>query len=99
MIEYIDQAAEDYLANPRFWGAFIIAGDGAVKPLDTAPQQEEKNNGIDLESESLTPGASDSEFLSITSASHGSIIYAAGIERPPPNERRAGSYLARIRRA
>ena len=96
MIEYIDQAAEDYLANPRFWGAFIIAGDGAVNPLDTAPQQEKDNNGIALEAESLTPGASDSEFLSMSPTTNGSIIYAAGMERPPSNEKRAGSYLARI---
>jgi CHAT domain-containing protein len=47
MIKYIGQATEDYLANPRFWGAFIIAGDGAVNPLDTAPQQGQQNNGID----------------------------------------------------
>jgi CHAT domain-containing protein len=34
MLDYIATAKEDYLANPRFWGAFIIAGDGGVRPLD-----------------------------------------------------------------
>ena len=96
MIEYIGKAAEDYLANPRFWGAFIIAGDGAVNPLDEISGEGGRKGGIDLESESLTPDANDSEFLSLTSAATGSMIYAAGIERPPPNEKRAGSYLARI---
>ncbi len=31
MVDYIAAAKEDYLAHPRFWAAFIIAGDGAVR--------------------------------------------------------------------
>ena len=40
MVDYILSAKEDYLANPRFWGPFIIAGDGAVRPLDGASENE-----------------------------------------------------------
>ena len=34
MVNYIAAAPQDYLAHPRFWAPFIIADDGAVRPLD-----------------------------------------------------------------
>ena len=51
MMAYIEGAKEDYLANPRFWGAFIIAGDGAVRPLEGADENEVRHHVINLESE------------------------------------------------
>src|SRR5262249_50328725 len=93
MLDYIASAKEDYLANPRFWAAFIIAGDGAVRPLDAAAKSPEVNNAINLEWEHLTDGA-DAEIRSIARVSDS--LYSMGMERPPPNEKRSGSYLARI---
>ena len=34
MTDYISKASDDYLAHPRFWAAFAIAGDEAIRPLD-----------------------------------------------------------------
>jgi CHAT domain-containing protein len=93
MLAYIASAKEDYLANPRFWAAFIIAGDGAVRPLDGAAESPEVNNAINLEWEHLTDGA-DAEIRSIARSPDS--LYIMGMERPPPNEKRAGSYLGGI---
>ena len=60
MLDYVATAKEDYLANPRFWAAFVIAGDGAVRPLDSVDVTPGADGGIDLEWERLTPSASNS---------------------------------------
>jgi hypothetical protein len=94
MLDYIASAKEDYLANPRFWAAFIIAGDGAVRPLDEAAESAEANNSINLEWEHVT-SAAHSEILSIVKNPQRNSFYSMGIEKTP-NEDRAGSYLQRI---
>ena len=95
MLDYIASAKEDYLANPRFWAAFIIAGDGAVRPLDGAAESAEVNNVINLEWEHVA-NAADADILSITKKTQNNSFYSMGIEKPPPTEKRAGSYLQRI---
>jgi CHAT domain-containing protein len=94
MLDYIASAKEDYLANPRFWAAFIIAGDGAVRPLDGA-EGAEVNNVINLEWEHVA-NAADADILSIAKYPQKNSFYSMGIEKPPPTEKRAGSYLQRI---
>ena len=95
MVDYILGANEDYLANPRFWGAFIIAGDGAVRPLDQAPANNTGTDAISLEWEHVTHEPADSEIYSVTKRPNGS-FYGAGMEKPPLNLKRASSYFAQI---
>jgi CHAT domain-containing protein len=97
MVDYISSANEDYLANPRFWAPFIIAGDGAVRPLDADQENRIVDMAINLEWERLTPEPSDSDILSLRKTPRNESFYSIGIEKPPPNEKRAGSYLAQIR--
>jgi CHAT domain len=96
MVDYILSAKEDYLANPRFWGPFIIAGDGAVRPLDGASVDTFVDDPIILEWERLMPSSADAAFSSITKTRRDESFFSAGMEKPPPNEKRAGSYFARI---
>jgi CHAT domain-containing protein len=98
MLDYIATAKEDYLANPRFWAAFIIAGDGAVRPLDgiNSNNDDQDANAIHLDWQRVTEQPSDGEFLALAEASHRSQLYALGVERPPANEKRAGSYIAQV---
>jgi CHAT domain-containing protein/tetratricopeptide (TPR) repeat protein len=93
MLDYIANAKEDYLANPRFWGAFVIAGDGSVGPLDSVDDRSTPADLIRLEWERMTPEASDSEILSASGRPGKDSTYYVGIERPPPGEKRAGSFL------
>jgi CHAT domain-containing protein len=97
MVDYISSAREDYLAHPRFWGAFIIAGDGAVRPLDGAPVNDAIDKAIDLEWEHFTREPADSSITSITKKTYNNSFYSIGIEKPLPNEKRAGSYFAQIK--
>jgi CHAT domain-containing protein len=96
MVDYISSAKEDYLANPRFWGAFIIAGDGAVRPLDGISSNAIINDAINVEWEHMTDERGDAEIYSVTKNALEGSLYSIGLERPPPNEKRAGSYFARI---
>jgi CHAT domain-containing protein len=95
MLDYIASAKEDYLANPRFWGAFIVAGDGAVRPLEGIAENASFDDAIGLEWERQTPEPTDSEIFGIA-RSRAETFYSIGIEKPPLNEEPAGSYLARI---
>ena len=95
MLDYIASAKEDYLANPRFWGAFIIAGDGAVRPLEGIAENASLDDAIGLEWERQTPEPTDFEIFGIA-RSRAETFYSIGIEKPPLNEEPAGSYLARI---
>jgi CHAT domain-containing protein len=95
MVNYVASAPQDYLAHPRFWAGFVIAGDGAVHPLDGEQTSEnDRHDYIRIEQEYLTSNAQEVEFLSI--AEVGRSIFALGMQKPPPGERRAGSYLARV---
>ena len=97
MVDYISSAKEDYLAHPRFWGPFIIAGDGAVRPLDgDAGNGNVADDAINLEWESVTPLLADGTIFSITKKPQTDSFYSTGIEKPPVNEKRAGSYFAQI---
>ena len=82
----------DYLANPRFWAAFVIAGDGAVNPSDVAPVDTPNGDVIALEWEHLTPGIADLDLLDAARSSQGE-VYGVGMEHPPSGEKTAGSYL------
>jgi hypothetical protein len=95
MLDYIASAEEDYLANPRFWGAFIVAGDGAVRPLDGIAESASLNDAIGLEWERQTPEPTDLQIFGIA-RSRAETFYSNGIEGPLPNEKVGGSYLARI---
>ena len=93
MLDYISNAESDFKANPRFWAAFMIAGDGAVNPSDVAGSSNARV--ITKNFERLMPGAADLELLGAAKAP-GEEVYALGIEHPPPGERIGGSYLAKI---
>jgi CHAT domain-containing protein len=98
MVDYISAAPQDYLAHPRFWAAFVIAGDGAARPLESIKTSEsERHDYISIEQERVTPKAQELEFLSLTRI--GDSIFTLGMQRPPAGEQRAGSYLARVRAA
>jgi CHAT domain-containing protein len=95
MVEYIANSKEDYLAHPRFWAAFVIAGDGAVRPLDgKGDGAVENDRPIRLDWSSISSDSRESEFLSVAKVSDS--IVAMGILRPPAGEDRAGRYMAQI---
>jgi CHAT domain-containing protein len=95
MVNYIAAAPQDYLAHPRFWAAFVIAGDGAVHPLDGEQTSEsDQRDYIRIKQEHVTSNAQEVELLSI--AEVGRSIFALGMQKPPAGEKRAGSYLARV---
>jgi CHAT domain-containing protein len=95
MVNYIAGAPQDYLAHPRFWAPFIIAGDGAVGPLDGAKaSDDDRHDLVRLESEGVSSNVQEVEFLGI--AKNGNSIFTLGMLKPPEGEKRAGSYLARV---
>ena len=97
MLDYIANAREDYLANPQFWGAFIIAGDGAVGPLDGDDvAASRRSEGITTVWDHFAPESSDADLLGVARSTDDNSFLGVGIERPPAGEKRAGSYLARI---
>jgi CHAT domain-containing protein len=97
MLDYIGAAKEDYLAHPRFWAAFIIAGDGAVRPLDGVVIKENGSDTVRLQSEHTAASDSlDLEFRGLARADSGSGFYAVGRQKPSEKEKRFGSYLAQV---
>lgn len=94
MVDYIAAAKEDYLAHPRFWAAFIIAGDGAVRPLDGAAANDDDGNSIKLDWQHLPSSPADAEFTGIAAVYKSA--FAIGMQKPPAGEKRAGSYVAKI---
>jgi CHAT domain-containing protein len=94
MVDYIAAAKEDYLAHPRFWAAFMIAGDGAVKPAGGTAAVGDDHRLIKLEWEHVNPNSADAEFMGL--ATNARSLYAMGIQSPPAGGRRAGSYFARV---
>ena len=93
MVDYISNVKEDYLANPRFWAAFIIAGDGAVRPLDVQKITDEKPIKVDWGY--LSSNIADDEISGLATGPHSA--FAVGIQKPPIGEKRAGSYFIEIR--
>ena len=83
MLDYIATAKEDYLANPRFWGAFIIAGDGAGRPLDGINSNNADQDAIHLEWQRVTEEPSDSEFQSLWKSPYKNRLYGVGIDPNP----------------
>jgi hypothetical protein len=96
MLNYVAGASEDYQANPRFWAAFIIAGDGAVRPLEGPKDSAGDSAKISLEWERLTPEAGDSEILGAANRPDNGGLYYLGKEKPPPGGKRAGSFVGII---
>jgi CHAT domain-containing protein len=94
MLDYIGAAPEDYLAHPRFWASYLIAGDGDVRPLDFAERENPETVHTEWE-HFAPPNSRDFEFMSVARATDGS-FYALGIQAPPPGERVAGSYITKI---
>ena len=92
MLDYISDAETDWLANPRFWAAYVIAGDGAVNPSDFTPAAD--SNVIAQNFEHLLPAA-DLDLLDAVRTPQGQ-IYGVGMEHPPVGEKTAGSYLVKI---
>ncbi|WP_038973288.1 CHAT domain-containing protein [Bradyrhizobium genomosp. III] len=95
MLDYISTVSEDYLAHPRFWAPFVIAGDGAVQPLEGGAVSDDVRQGfVKLNWERVTTDAQELEFLGLGKFDRA--IYALGIQRPAAGEKRAGSYLVRL---
>lgn len=95
MLDYISQAPRDYLANPRFWAPFMIAGDGAVRPETADASVADTHDAIKLDGEAAARGDEQSEIHGLTKV--GPAVFALGVLQPPAGEKRAGSYLAEIK--
>ena len=98
MLDYIATAKQDYLANPRFWAAFMIAGDGAVRPLDgvNSNNDDQDANAIHLDWQHVTEQPSDSEFVALAKSFYENRVYGLGMEKPPAGEKRMGRYIAQL---
>jgi hypothetical protein len=96
MVDYILNAREDYRAHPRFWAAFSIAGDGAIKPLDGRANADLGEKAVRVKSDRLTFDASQQEFLGVAKFPTTGTIYAVGRLKPAAGTDFAGSYLARV---
>ena len=94
VLDYISTRKEDYLAHPRFWAAFVIAGDGAVKPLDQAAGSDDNREGVVIDWEHVAHDLGDGEILNLAKVS--GTFFAMGIQKPGPSGNRAGRYLSRI---
>jgi hypothetical protein len=88
----------DYLANPRFWAPFIIAGDGGVGPLDQNSDPGAVDNEIKVEWEDSTNG-DNSTLVGIVKSPAGDIFYTLGVSKPAAGQARAGSYIAKVLRS
>jgi CHAT domain-containing protein len=93
-LDFISSAKEDYMAHPRFWAAFIIAGDGSVAALADDLQQKSSNK-IHIDHQTTFEPREQSELIDLTETKS-KMNYAAGLAKPPPGEKRAGSYALRI---
>jgi hypothetical protein len=96
MLNYISNAKEDYLAHPRFWAAYIIAGDGAVNPLSGDPHTDDTGKNIQVDWENLSQRPEDAEVMDVTGVMFRGANYAIGVEAPLPGEKPAGSYVASV---
>jgi CHAT domain-containing protein len=96
MVEFIDTAREDYLAHPRFWASYVIAGDGAVSPRDGASEDGKDRRPIELTWDYAFPSPEKLDVMGLTQAADQTTGFAIGIEAPAAGEKRAGSYIARL---
>jgi hypothetical protein len=96
MVEYISRAKEDYLAHPRFWAAFVIAGDGALSPLDGNAGDNNDHTAIQWEWDRVMEDSTDAAIYNLAKSHHGESFYTIGLEKPPPDEKRAGYYFGRL---
>jgi hypothetical protein len=94
MSEYVFSSKEDYLAHPRFWGAFVIGGDGAVQPLSSSNTSETTTPKVVLEWEHIFKERVEDEFVGLAKGPKS--VTAIGVHRPEPGGRRAGRYLVDI---
>jgi CHAT domain-containing protein len=95
MAGYLAGVTSDYMANPRFWGPFMIAGDGSVSPLDHAPGDIAAGDSIKVEWEHTT-GDAESDILGLAKSAGDSSFYTMGIAMPPTGQKRSGSYIGRV---
>jgi CHAT domain-containing protein len=96
MVDYMSNAKEDYLGHPRFWAAFTIAGDGAIKPLDGRTLDDGGGETVSVKDQRLIPDASELEFAGVAKLPTTGTIYAVGRLKPAAGTQFAGSYLARL---
>jgi CHAT domain-containing protein len=93
-LDFISSAEGDYMAHPRFWAAFIIAGDGSVAAL-AGDLQQNGGNKIHIDHQTTFDAREQSELIDLTETKT-EINYATGIAKPPQGEKRAGSYAVKI---
>jgi hypothetical protein len=96
MVDYISNAKEDFRAHPRFWAAFTIAGDGAIRPLEGRAPDAHGAGAVFLKSERLSPDDSKLEFAGIAKLPTTGTIFAVGRLKPAAATHYSGSYLARL---
>ena len=96
MVDFISEAKDDYRAHPRFWAAFTITGDGAIKPLDGRAANHIGDEAVRVENNQLTPDASQLDFAGVAKLPVNGAIYAVGRLTPAAGSQFAGSYLARL---
>jgi CHAT domain-containing protein len=93
MLEYISSRKEDFLAHPRFWASYLIAGDGAISPTNTASKS---NEDIQLVWEDISNDPKRAEFLGLAIDDSG-VALASGMQMPPDGRQHVGSYIAEVR--
>jgi CHAT domain-containing protein len=96
MTSYLAGVTSDYLANPRFWAPFMIAGDGAVGPLDQASSDAVADARINVQWEHTT-GETDWDLMGLAKSAANGSFYTFGIAKPPQGQTRNGSYIGRLR--
>ena len=94
MVNFISGAEEDYLAHPRFWAAFVVAGDGATKPLDSIAPPVASASPINVDWEHVASNPGDAQLWALANLS--TRLFAAGNLLPPEGEKRAGRYMVEI---
>jgi CHAT domain-containing protein len=95
-LDFISSAAEDYLAHPRFWAAFIIAGDGSVAPLGRNANREKISaNKVRIDREVTLDLSEQADLIDLTDT-QSQTNFALGMARPPAGEKRFGSYTLAI---
>jgi hypothetical protein len=96
MVDFISNSGEDYRAHPRFWAAFTIAGDGAIKPLDGRAVGDRDGETVRVMSDHLTSDPLQQEFAGVAKFQDTDAIYAVGRLKPAEGTQFAGSYFARL---
>jgi CHAT domain-containing protein len=95
MTSYLKDVTSDYMANPRFWAPFMIAGDGSVNPLDQGPGDIASGDSIKVEWEHTT-GQAESDFTGLARSAADGSFYTIGMTIPPQGQKRSGSYIGKV---